>query len=434
MTDRVHALRARFHELLLGPYLASTCEQVAMIVDENRVVSPTVLTRRTYNAAREATVRVYRALTTACERILVDVPLRRHLGLGPQLDELLALDREHGEGSLMVRLDAFVGTDGVCRFIEANCMTPGALPLLADGFAELPITRALAQEFSFTTVTPYRYAPQAVAQVMAVRGRSTPPVIAIISAEPTTIERFWLPYVAHREGWTVMRVAPSELAFESGELRARDVVVDFVAMPSQDSAARAAAAPAFEALRTGAVRFPHGFARSLPPDYKSTFEVLSSPEHAHLFDIETQRLLATHVPWTRVLRDRKTTYAGSDVDLLPFITANRERFVIKPSGGLAGAGVVLGWGCTEAAWQRALKIARAVQCVVQERVDAGPEEVYFRRDPPTGAIRDGRYTVDLDPIVWNGVHADGAVTRIAVDGLHNQAAGGLGTALWVLDD
>jgi len=292
VTDRVHALRGRFHELLLGPYRASTCEQVAAITDENRSLSPTVLTRRTYDAARAAAVRVYGALATACERILVDEPLRRHLGIGPHVDEMIDLDREHGEGSLMVRLDAFVGTDGVSRFIEANCITPGALPFLADGFAALDITRELAQEFPFATIRPYRYGPAAVAQVQAQRGRSTSPVIALVSADPTKIEKFWLPHVARREGWTVMRVAPSELVFKAGELLARDVAVDFVAMPSIDTAARAAAAPVFEALRAGAVRFPHGFARSLPPDYKSTFELLSSPEYAHLFDVETQRLLA----------------------------------------------------------------------------------------------------------------------------------------------
>src|SRR5690606_17324071 len=128
-----------------------------------------------------AAVRVYGALATACERVLADVPLRRHLGIAEHLDEILDLDREHGEGSLMVRLDGFVGGDGVCRFIECNCITPGALPFQADAFAALPITRALAREFSFTPILPYAYGAEAVARVQAQRGRSASPVIAIVS-------------------------------------------------------------------------------------------------------------------------------------------------------------------------------------------------------------------------------------------------------------
>lgn len=38
-----------------------------------------------------------------------------------------------------------------------------------------------------------------------------------------------------------------------------------------------------------------------------------------------------------------TQHDGQDVDLLPFVQANRERLVLKPNDEYGGKGVVLGW-------------------------------------------------------------------------------------------
>jgi hypothetical protein len=244
-----------------------------------------------------------------------------------------------------------------------------------------------------------------------------------------------LPYTAIRNNWRILKVAPQSLHFSDGQLLADGERIDIVHAGLSNVMEPGRVPPSLlDALRAGAVRLSHGLSRTLPSHYKSTLELLSDPTYASLFDVETQRLLEAHVPWTRVLRPRKTTYRGREVDLFELISSQRERFVIKPSGAFGGIHIVLGWQSSSAQWEDALRIARSLQCVVQERVEAGPAELYCALDPSTGGILERRCTADLDPLVWNGVHADGATSRVSSSGIHNTASGGAAVAVWVLDD
>ncbi len=431
---RIDAFRSRYNELLLDRYLASTREAVANLPDENRMLSPRVVERRDYNAALGASLAVYRALTLAAERLVVDTDLRRRIGLGPHLDAFIELDRAR-EASIVARLDGFVGVDGVTRFIECNAIIPGAAPRMQRAFASLPITRELAETFQFTSIDPYMYAPAAVAEVQQRRGLAATPSIGIIvpGGVPKGAEKYWLPFVAEQEGWPVVYVDPADVVYRDGTLRARGVAIDLAIVSWGDLIrGEGRTLPMLQAARDGAVHLTHGLSRALVADYKSAFEIISDPEHASLFDEDTQRALSIHVPWTRALRDRKTTYRGTEIDLLRFVLDHREKLVIKPCGALGGTGVVLGWTATEAAWKKAIHVARAFPCVVQERVESGPRETYVRVDS-SGAVAADEFTSDLCTFVWNGSVADGAISRCATGGILNQSGGGYVAPLWVLE-
>jgi hypothetical protein len=78
-----------------------------------------------------------------------------------------------------------------------------------------------------------------------------------------------------------------------------------------------------------------------------------------------------HVPWTRLVRERRTQLAdGSVGDLPEFVRAERELLVLKPNRGYGGAGVCIGGLETQSAWERALDRAMAESdaWVVQQRV------------------------------------------------------------------
>ncbi len=433
---RIHALRSEFHELLFGAHRASTCDRIRANPERIFSLTPHIVSRRTYDAARDATVRVYAALQRAAERVLDDVPLRRELGIGPHLDWLLEVDRERGADSILARLDGFVGADGRIRLIECNSFEPSSAPQLEEIVADLPITRALAERYRFQLVPSYKRASTSVMEALGREPGSASPTIGVLDdGLHGDVSHAWLPYTATRQGWRILDVKPESLQFTKGKLCANGEPIDIVhAGLSHVMEPGRVPAPLLDALRAGAVRLSHGLSRTLPTHYKSTFEVLTDPVHAHMFDVETQRLLAAHVPWTRALRPRKTTYRGREVDLLELVSSERERFVIKPSGAFGGIQVVLGWQASNDQWQDALRIARSLQCVVQERVEAGPEELYCAVDPSTGSIIEKHCTADFDPFVWNGVHADGATTRVSSTGIHNTASGGAGVVVWVLDD
>src|SRR5690606_2276145 len=126
--------------------------------------------------------------------------------------------------------------------------------------------------------------------------------------------------------------------------------------------------PLFEAIHARAVRTLSGISRGLLCGYKHLFELLSSPEHGSMFEPDVDAALAKHVRWTRAVRNAKTTYRGQVIDLLPFVADSRERWVLKPSGGHSGMGVVIGNRCTDSVWRQSLKRALTQKYVVQERV------------------------------------------------------------------
>jgi hypothetical protein len=94
-------------------------------------------------------------------------------------------------------------------------------------------------------------------------------------------------------------------------------------------------------------------------DHKSICELLSSPEFDRYFTPSQRRTFHAFVPWTRLVRERKTTDAqGREVDLPEHVRGQRERLVLKPNRTYGGQDVVIGMDVTQAAWEEA--VARAL--------------------------------------------------------------------------
>ncbi|MGW0801422.1 hypothetical protein [Nonomuraea sp. NPDC002799] len=70
-------------------------------------------------------------------------------------------------------------------------------------------------------------------------------------------------------------------------------------------------------------------------------------------------VLATFVPWTRVVEDVQVDVDGSTVDLLKWCADNRESLVLKPGAGYGGRGVTIGCESESARWLTALDEAVA---------------------------------------------------------------------------
>jgi len=154
---------------------------------------------------------------------------------------------------------------------------------------------------------------------------------------------------------------------------------------------------------------------------KASLAVLSDERQAPLFTMDEQAAVAAHVPWTRVVEERRTTHQGSSVDLLPFIAARREQLVLKPNDDYGGKGIVLGWTVDDSTWQQAITTARAEPYIVQERVDlpAEPFPAWIG-----GSLQLADRMLDTAPFLVDGVTVSGCLTRIATDPLLNVTAGG----------
>jgi hypothetical protein len=428
------ALIERYHALLLDGRVDDMRAHLARAVAANpavhecRVLRPYFIDADRYARTLEVTALLNDAFIAAARRLRSDHALRRSLGIPVYLDELLALDAEDALPSVMTRIDGMFTSDGTFKILEYNAQPEfGPARAIDDMFASSPMAAEIARHNQFETLRLNDYAIDAL---LAACG-STTPTIGVPPGKANARE--WFGQAASR-GCRICVVPYERYRFEGGKLVVDDEggssAVDMVAPSWRDlSAPTDAMKPLMDAVRAGAVRTLDGVSLGLLCSYKHTLEILSDPAHAAMFEPAVAAVLTKHVPWTRVVRERKTSYAGRTIDLAPFVAQQRERFVLKPSGGARGEGVTLGRLVDDATWKKTLARALKQPYVVQEIVH-GETQPYA---PSTGtASQFVNALSDFNPFVWNGREVRGSQVRLTTTGKHVSNEAWV-TGVWVVE-
>jgi hypothetical protein len=95
-------------------------------------------------------------------------------------------------------------------------------------------------------------------------------------------------------------------------------------------------------------------------DHKSLWEVLGSSEFNGSLSALERKMIARHIPWTRLLSERRVDGPdGKRVDLAAFVRRQRARLVLKPNRSCGGQGVTIGAVTTPSAWEKTLAAALA---------------------------------------------------------------------------
>ncbi|MFH8575042.1 hypothetical protein OHB11_04270 [Streptomyces zaomyceticus] len=128
---------------------------------------------------------------------------------------------------------------------------------------------------------------------------------------------------------------------------------------------------------------------------KSALSLLTDPRWSGSFDADERALVDRVLPWSRTLHAAGASAGGAGsashtpaasglADLVDLCRERRERLILKPGAGYGGLDTFVGWECTDAEWDKALRIAvERGGHVAQERVVPRPEPVY---DPVTGTV------------------------------------------------
>jgi uncharacterized circularly permuted ATP-grasp superfamily protein len=174
-----------------------------------------------------------------------------------------------------------------------------------------------------------------------------------------------------------------------------------------------------EAYRDGLALYVNSFRCRLSED-KAFFALLTDEAHAPLMSSDERAFVGRVVPWTRRLEERRTLKDGRELDLVPFVLAERESLVLKPAHGYGGQSVFVGDETPAADWEAAVRAGLGHPWVVQERVTIPAE--------PFPIVGDGRLTfeerkVNTNPFYVAGAEV-GAVTRASRSSVINVSAGG----------
>jgi hypothetical protein len=329
------------------------------------------------------------------------------------------------------RLDTFIiDADAEMKLTEYNAETPAGAAYgdaLTDAFIDLPVMRAFARRFDVTPI-PARHGVLHVllATYEEWLGRRELPRIAIVDWPdvPTASEFEMYRDYFHSRGIDCVIADPREAQFVNGRLSFGDddpvdliykrvLIHELVEQCGVDS-------PMVRAVRERAVCMANGF-RCKMLHKKASLAVLSDERNANLYDDEERAAIAAHIPWTRTVVERKTQFDGREVDLMSFISAERERLVLKPNDDYGGAGITLGWTVDDATWRDAVARALEAPHIVQERVRI-PYEPY--PSVVDGTVHVADRMLDTAPFVSYGEYMEGYLTRLSTAALLNVTAGG----------
>ncbi|HYP53539.1 MAG TPA: hypothetical protein VEQ42_08360 [Pyrinomonadaceae bacterium] len=389
----------------------------------------------------DALVRASEALASAFEKIaaaLVAEPrLIEEVGLTDAERRLALVEPRLAASSVTTRLDAFVHGDEI-KFVEYNAENPSSLVDqngLNEVLFEVGALERLAGRYRLRQFVPAEALLDSI--VASWRewggGREAPRVAIVDWANLPTQNEFALlrNYFAGRGVPTVI-CAPDELEYAPGALRRGDFKIDVVykrVIIHEFLKHCGESHPLARAYAAGDVCVVNPFRCKLMHK-KAAFELLTDDERAGWFDEAERETVRRTVPWTRRVRERKTSFGGREVELLELVRSERARFVLKPNDDYGGHGLFLGHRSDESEWDDAISLALAHgDYVVQELVELHAEE--FPVFDERGWAVQPMY-VDTNPFLFRGrVH--GAMVRLSDSPVVNVTSGGGETGFFVVE-
>jgi hypothetical protein len=368
---------------------------------------------------------IFRAIETVEDRL--GRALWDRVDLTAEERELVAIEPGYRRSSPTSRLDAFLTTSRY-QFVELNAETPAGgayADILAEVFLALPLVKKFQESWKLERL-PHRQRllETLVSCYRQAGGRAERPTIAVMDYEevPTRTEHHMCREFFEERGYASVVCDPRHVSYEKGRLRYEDTAIDIVykrLLVNEFLDRIGELQPLLRAIKDRAVVLVNPF-RCKPMHKKAIFAVLTDDELLPLFSDEERVAIAAHVPWTRRVREGKTTRQGKTIDLPAFIRDNRERLVMKPNDDYGGKGVFIGWETSATEWDTALVQALGASYVVQEKVELRRQsfpELDGRR------LRYRDMIVDLDPYVFEG-EVFGYLTRLSGTSLANVTSGG----------
>ena len=367
---------------------------------------------------------------------LADDKLFAQFHLRPEEARLARLPGGNGRVSTASRLDAFLLPESL-KFAEYNGESPagaGYSETLGEIFSALPLMAQFSKRYEVHSYPlSAKLLDALVLSYLDWGGTSKRPQIAIVDWKgvPTWSEFEILKARFEKMGVPTLVADPRDLTFDGKKLTAHGKKIELVyrrVLMNDIVAKPAECAALVDAYTANAVCVANSF-RCKIPHVKTFFAVLTDERNYALFSPPERKIIAQHVPWTRVVADVRTTHGTESVDLLAFMRTERENLVLKPSDEYGGTGVTLGWETSESAWETAIQATLSSPgpkndgaCwIIQERIPIRRE--VFPYITASGDVEFHDMLVDFAPYLFRGKLA-GYLTRLSATGLANVTSGG----------
>ena len=397
---------------------------------------PHIVARSQYEKVSQAASTIAAAVDRVVAHALTDDALLSALAATPREIRMARIDPGYSSLCVSSRLDAYVSESGF-QFLEYNAETPagvGDQMQLEKILFALAFLRELLAGRAYWRPEPHRRLLTALTETYRDWGGSQEhPNIAIVDWKGVATESEFhvLRQYFAAEGYATVIADPDELSYDGDRLWLRDFRIDivykrviiheFLDRCSDDH-------PLARAYVDKRVCVVNSFRTKLAHK-KAIFAILSDPQYAHLFTPTELEVFRKCIPWTRRVAQGRTTFHGSETELLDLIRRERHRLVLKPNDDYGGHGVFIGWETAVDEWDGAIGVALKRPYVVQERVTLEKVPIPMFSDH----VQIAEMFIDFNPFLFHN-ETEGALIRLSNSSLLNVTSGGGQTALLVLED
>jgi hypothetical protein len=399
---------------------------------------PKFLTKDQMKTIRQVCSTLRNIVVKVKDAYFEDRHISEDVGLTEGERMLANIDPGFSRVSITARWDSFWGEEGL-KFVELNAESPAGVAYtdnMTEVYLDLPVMREFMKSYRVERFYVREVLLDALLATYQIwsgnkSGRIVPNIAIVDWREVPTYSEFeLLQDYFEFHGVPTIIADPRELTYHKGRLRKEDFEIDLVyrrVLTQEFLQKFDEVQPMFKAYQDRNVCAINSF-RAKMVHKKSLFAILSDTRNKNYFTAAELKVIGEHIPWTRVVRDTKTDFKGKQINLLDYISQNKENFVLKPNDEYGGKGVVIGWETSTEEWQKRLLEALTEMYVVQEKVPLA-RELYPYYD---GEVKFHELLVDLDPYLF-GVNTAGVLTRLSASSLANVTAGGGSTVTVIIE-
>src|SRR5947209_8333977 len=372
------------------------------------VLRPRFITPGQYHFLQARVGLLLRAFDKIYYAALADADFRAQFGLLDWEEKLVQHAPGFRASSPTSRVDTFFVTErGGLRLTEYNAETP-ASPAYSDVLTEisygLPVMREFLRSYEMRPL-PARHSVlhTLIDAYEQWAGRREAPRIAILDWRevPSYSEFVLFEQYFKEQGVECLITDPREVEYSNGRLMAGDFHITLIykrVLISELIERGGLDQPVMRAVLDNAVCMVNPF-RCKIMHKKASLAVLSDERNAGIFSAKEREAIEAHIPWTCRVQERKASYHGQMIDLIPYILEHREELVLKPNDEYGGKGVALGWLMSATDWESIVQLALNEPYIVQERVAIPSEPYPLMHD---GTIEFAEQMLDTNPLVFYG--------------------------------
>jgi len=333
---------------------------------------PNFVTQKQYDNL----VKTGEALISAVDRMLkialASPALMARMQLLPAEKMLAGIDPRYDLSEVSSQFDLQI-QNGSLQVVQysADALTGTAYAEgLSEIFFDCPPVKEFRRRYNLTRLGGKKQFLQALLKAWKMFGGKKKPNIAIVEFRSATGRSEYEIFREYfrAEGYQAELVAPDQLEYKNGVLRAGSFEIDLVCrrVSAQEFLLRFTLShPLVQAYKDGKICMVNSF-RSEISHKRAMFALLTDDTLTTKFPPNERKAIKEHLPITRVVKAGKVTWRDESVDLLEFIQKNREALVLRPNDDYSDLHSYVGYEHDETSWARAIREAQRAPYVVQE--------------------------------------------------------------------